>query len=119
MAEPSKLELVAKLVLAGSLTACILTGLVVNSIRTDNRTANEKNKKEEQVTIPLSDYKHYGERYIRYCGMPNEERFSLSEISPSAINIYYPKNAKQIPFLGNEYEVISVDPNQITLKDIE
>lgn len=80
---------------------------------------NKEKEIPKEITIPISGYGYFpsAKDYVRYCGMPNEKHFSLSSLwSTTATNIYYPINAKQINFLGNNYKLISVDPNQITLR---
>jgi len=52
-----------------------------------------------------------------YCGMPNSDVFSLSDFYNCATNIYYPVKSKIINFHGKKYEVLSVSPEKITLKE--
>ena len=91
-------------------------GLILNSCR--NRK-DKPLKEPEEVSINLSEFRNFykGTYYkgILYAGMPNKESFSISNPHYGS-NLYYPINSKEISMRGWEYEVISVDPNQITLK---
>lgn len=56
-------------------------------------------------------------RGIKYCGMPDNEHFSLSETSLfSKLNVYFSIKDKIIKFKGRHYEVYHVDSNGIELQ---
>jgi hypothetical protein len=106
--------------LAFGLFIGVLIGLLLMLILYNPGTANEGAVSESQeVTIRVSDCKKIGTRYLGYCGMLNNEVFSLSHSYNGAVNYYYPANSKQIYFLRYFFEVVSVDPNQITLRPVK
>jgi hypothetical protein len=70
----------------------------------------------DSVSIRVTESKYILYTIIKYCGMPNESSFSLSDSSNWSVNFYYTKDSKQIYFKGKIYEVVSVDANQITLR---
>ena len=99
---------------AGVVIASGLTGLI--------GCKDEKGKESDTQTVKVSDYGTFLQDNrcgVRYNGMNDKEHFSLSGRYYSATNVYYPKDAKNIHFENASYEIVSVDPNQITLRLIE
>lgn len=108
----------------------IASGLVITSVsiigiregidlikRFDNRREIKRTIEETtQFTLKVSEYNQLSD--VIYDGMPNDDTFSLSSNNQAATNQYYPANAKQIFYRGRDYNIISVDANQITLRGI-
>ena len=59
---------------------------------------------------------HIGsEQIVCYMGMPNENRFSLSDATRGAVNAYYPVAIKEINWNNHILEVKKVSPERIVL----
>ena len=61
---------------------------------------------------------------IVYCGMPNENTFSLSYMETAghqgyALNVYYPKSMSKIRIKSLEFNVLNVTPERVTLQLIK
>ena len=84
---------------------------------------------EEAITISVGEKKTLRPSFMKwvgivYCGMPNEDTFSLSYMETTgyqgyALNIYYPKNMSKIKIKDIEFNVLSVTPEKITLRQIK
>jgi hypothetical protein len=101
------------------LMALFFALIVLVGCKRDN--GNGKVEPNPIITIKISEgqpiYKpHHKFNFIVYCGMPNEGSFSLAYSAQWAVNYYYPKDSKQVYFRGDIYEVISVNPNEISLR---
>ncbi len=81
-------------------------------------TQDKSSNQLKELTIKVSQEKKFRGARVEYAGMPNKESFSLKKEDSGyrAFNVYYPSDSKEIYFQGANYQVISVDPNQITLK---
>ena len=84
---------------------------------------------EEAITILVGEKKTLKFGFMRsmglvYCGMPNENTFSLSYMETTgyqgyALNIYYPKSMSKIKIKNIEFNVVSVTPKKITIQQIK
>ncbi|MBA3064626.1 hypothetical protein FP803_04270 [Candidatus Woesearchaeota archaeon] len=84
---------------------------------------------EETITISVGEKKILKPGFMKwiglvYCGMPNENTFSLSYMETAgyqgyALNIYYPKSMSKIKIKNVEFNVLSVTPEKITLQQIK
>jgi len=84
---------------------------------------------EEAITISVGEKKTLKLGFMSsmglvYCGMPNENTFSLSYMETTgyqgyALNIYYPKNMSRIKIKNIEFNVVSVTPEKIALQQIK
>ncbi len=84
---------------------------------------------EEAVVISVGEKKTLKLGFIRsmglvYCGMPNEDTFSLSYMETTgyqgyALNIYYPKSMSRIKIKNIEFNVVSVTSEKITIQQIK
>jgi len=84
---------------------------------------------EEAVTISVGEKKTLKLGFMKsmclvYCGMPNENTFSLSYMETAgyqgyALNIYYPKSMSKIKIKNIEFNVMSVTPDKITIQQIK
>ena len=84
---------------------------------------------EEAITISVGEKKTLRLGFMRsmglvYCGMPNEDTFSLSYMETTgyqgyALNIYYPKSMSKIKIKNIEFNVMSVTSEKITLQQIK
>jgi len=84
---------------------------------------------EEAITISLGEKKTLRPGFMKwfglvYCGMPNENTFSLSYMENAgyqgyALNIYYPKSMSKIIIKNIEFNVVSVTPEKITIQQIK
>ena len=84
---------------------------------------------EEAITISLGEKKTLRPGLMKwfglvYCGMPNENTFSLSYMETAgyqgyALNIYYPKSMSKIIIKNIEFNVVSVTPEKITIQQIK
>jgi len=84
---------------------------------------------EEAITISVGEKKTLKMGFmssmgIVYCGMPNENTFSLSYMETTgyqgyALNVYYPKSMSKIKIKNIELNVLSVTPEKITLQQIK
>jgi hypothetical protein len=59
-----------------------------------------------------------------YCGMPNENTFSVAYKENSgyqgyAMNLYFPKSAKEIIINKTRFRVLEVSPEKLTLEMME
>jgi len=75
----------------------------------------------EKKTLKLGFMKSMG---LVYCGMPNEDTFSLSYMETTgyqgyALNIYYPKSMSRIKIKNIEFNVVSVTSEKITIQQIK
>ena len=75
----------------------------------------------EKKTLKLGFMKSIG---LVYCGMPNEDTFSLSYMETTgyqgyALNVYYPKSMSKIKIKDIEFNVVSLTPEKITLRQIK
>jgi len=75
----------------------------------------------EKNTLKLGFMKSMG---LVYCGMPNENTFSLSYMETTgyqgyALNIYYPKSMSKIKIKNIEFNILSVTPEKITIQQIK
>ena len=93
-----------------------LAGLVLLA-GCDLKENENKAREEKEFTLRVSEGTSNRISPIVYCGMlPDEKHFSLAYYGYSAVNYYYSKDSKQIYFCNSFYDIISVDPNKITLK---
>ena len=79
-------------------------------------------------TGDFAEVKHgllQGTLHVLYSGMPNNETFVLTPVVSQAlflegfkfaVTIYYRKDGKQINVLGDDFKVVEVTPDQITLQ---
>ncbi len=84
---------------------------------------------EEAIVISVGKKKTLKLGFMRsmglvYCGMPNENTFSLSYMETTgyqgyALNIYYPKNMSKIKIKDIEFNVLSITPEKITIQQIK
>ena len=84
---------------------------------------------EEAITISVGEKKTLKPGFMKwmglvYCGMPNENTFSLSYMETTgyqgyALNIYYPKSMSKIRIKNVEFNVVSVTPEKITIQQIK
>ncbi len=84
---------------------------------------------EEAIVISVGEKKTLKLGFMRsmglvYCGMPNENTFSLSYMETTgyqgyALNIYYPKNMSKIKIKDIEFNVLSITPEKITIQQIK
>lgn len=84
---------------------------------------------EEAITISVGEKKTLKLGFMRsmglvYCGMPNEDTFSLSYMETTgyqgyALNIYYPKSMSKIKIKNIEFNILSVTPEKITIQQIK
>ena len=84
---------------------------------------------EEAITISVGEKKILKLGFMKsmglvYCGMPNEDTFSLSYMETAgyqgyALNIYYPKSMSKIIIKNVEFNVVSVTPEKITIQQIK
>ena len=84
---------------------------------------------EDAITISVGEKKNIRSGFLNwfgviYCGMPNENTFSLSHMETTshqgyALNIYYPKSMSKIKIKGVEFNVMSVTPEKITIQQIK
>ena len=84
---------------------------------------------EEAIVISVGEKKTLKLGFMRsmglvYCGMPNENTFSLSYMETTgyqgyALNIYYPKSMSKIKIKNIEFNIVSVTPEKITLQQIK
>ncbi len=84
---------------------------------------------EEAITISVGEKKTLKPGFMKwiglvYCGMPNENTFSLSYMESSgyqgyALNIYYPKSMTKIRIKNIEFSVLSVAPENIKIQKIK
>jgi len=84
---------------------------------------------EEAIVISVGEKKTLKLGFMRsmglvYCGMPNEDTFSLSYMETTgyqgyALNIYYPKSMSKIKIKDIEFNVMSVTPEKITIQQIK
>ena len=84
---------------------------------------------EEAITISVGEKKILKLGFMKsmglvYCGMPNENTFSLSYMETTgyqgyALNIYYPKSMSKIRIKNVEFNVVSVTPEKITIQQIK
>ena len=61
---------------------------------------------------------------IVYCGMPNENTFSVSYMEHSGnkgigMNLFFPKDTKQMTLAGNEVRVIDVSKEHLIVQLVE
>ena len=83
----------------------------------------------QQITIKAGEKKTIKKSFfyyitIIYCGMPNENTFSLAYMESQdyrgyGLNIFYEKSKKQITLQKTQFRVISVNPELIILQMIE
>jgi len=66
-----------------------------------------------------------GTLHLLYSGMPNNDTFALSPVVSQAIflegfkyaaMIFYRKDRKEIEVIGDEFQVVEVTPDEITLQ---
>ena len=84
---------------------------------------------EEAITIQVGEKKTIRPGFLSwfgiiYCGMPNENTFSISHMENAgnqgyALNVYYPKSMSKIKIKNIEFNVVSVTPEKITLRQIK
>ena len=84
---------------------------------------------EEAITISVGEKKTLKPGFMKwfgivYCGMHNENTFSLSYMETSgyqgyALNIYYPKSMSKIKIKDIKFNIISITPEKITLQQIK
>ena len=84
---------------------------------------------EEAITISVGEKKTLRPSLVKwiglvYCGMPNENTFSLSYMETTgyqgyALNVYYPKSMSRIKINNLEFNVLSVTSEKITIQQIK
>jgi len=84
---------------------------------------------EEAITISVGEKKTLRPSLVKwiglvYCGMPNENTFSLSYMENAgyqgyALNVYYPKSMNKIKIKNVKFNVVSVTPEKITIQQIK
>ncbi|MBW2980490.1 hypothetical protein KY360_03675 [Candidatus Woesearchaeota archaeon] len=80
----------------------------------------------EQFTVKVGEKKNLKLGFLSfhgfvYCGMPNENVFSVSYKETSgyqgyALNLYFPKNTKDIRIGKAKFRVLEVSPEKITIE---
>ena len=69
-----------------------------------------------------------GTLHLLYSGMPNDDTFALSPVVTQALflegfkyatTIFYRKDRKQIEVIGDEFKVVDVTPDEITLQFVK
>lgn len=83
----------------------------------------------EKIVIALGDNRKIKSGFLEsfniyYCGMPSHDVFSVAlRVSSGnqgyAMNLFYPKNARNIRVQGIEFTVFDVTPEMITLERLE
>ena len=70
----------------------------------------------DEINLKLTEDGAGGEKYYMcYGGMPNSDTFTFYD---GHGNSYYPVEGKKIHFHNHDYEVLSVNPEEIKLKVI-
>jgi hypothetical protein len=70
-------------------------------------------KNNELIELNVSEN---GPNWMMYAGMNSESSFSLAYGGNVGANMYYPKSSEIINFNNEKYDVISVTPEKIILK---
>ncbi len=60
----------------------------------------------------------YDNMIMEYDGMPSDSVFSVSEKGNGAVNIYYPARLKTFNFSGEIYQLVHLDPENLTVKKV-
>jgi len=84
---------------------------------------------EEAITISVGEKKILKLGFMKsmglvYCGMPNENTFSLSYMETAgyqgyALNLFYPKIMSKIKIKNIEFNVLSVTPEKIIIQQVK
>ena len=87
------------------------------------------NVMEDTITISVGEKKTLRPSLMKwiglvYCGMPNENTFSLSYMETTgyqgyALNLFYPKSMSKIKIKNVEFNVVSVTPEKITIQQVK
>ena len=100
-------------IVSGAIIIASLAGLSCGGREKEKEYSYSTQEYGIKVSERIDDLGDYG---IGYCGMINEKTFSLRGGTSWSTNYYYPVDSKEINFEGRRYEVVSVNPEEIVLR---